>query len=130
VSTPQPPGIPEPAPQPEKPSPREPKTAKEPSTWQPLLYLRIALLLFAVAYSIAFVVENRKEIQIDFIFGTAKVRLIWEILLLLAIGIVGGTVLSQLYRHRRRTPLSKKPSKARDTRTDVGRGDEAVGKPR
>ncbi|HZT44550.1 MAG TPA: lipopolysaccharide assembly protein LapA domain-containing protein [Gaiellaceae bacterium] len=73
-----------------------------PSTWQPMLYLRIALLLFAIAYSIAFVAENRREIDVDFVFGTARVRLIWEILLLLGIGLVAGVLLSQLYRNRRR----------------------------
>ena len=132
MSTPQPPGAPQPAPpaKPAQPSRPEPKPRREPSTWQPLLYLKIALLLFAVAYSIAFVVENRREIPIDFVFWTARVRLIWEILLLLAIGVVGGILLSQLYRHRRRVQFAKKTGQTRDPRTHVGRGDEAVGKSR
>jgi uncharacterized integral membrane protein len=135
VSTPQPPGVPEQSPPPAQAPPTqalppERKPVKEPSTWQPLLYLKIALLLFAIAYSIAFVVENRKEIEIDFIFGTANVRLIWEILLLLGIGLVGGILLSQLYRNRRRTQLTKESRQARHPRAYVGRGDEAEGKPR
>ena len=139
MSTPQPPGLPdEPAHAPPTGSadaPRHttptPHSAEEdrPSTWQPLLYLKIGLLLFALAYSIAFVVENTDQIPIDFVFWTANVRLIWEILLLLAIGLVGGILLSQLYRHRRRAGLSKQPRKSRDSGSDVGRRDKAVRKP-
>lgn len=84
-----------------------------PSTWQPLLYTKIALLLLVVAYSIAFVVQNTDQIKLDFVFKTARVRLIWEILLLLAIGLVGGVLLSQLYRHRRRSQLTKQGRKPR-----------------
>ena len=101
----------------------------QPSTWQPGLYLKIGLLLFAIAYSIAFVVKNTDQIPIDFVFWTAKVRLIWEILLLLALGLVGGVLLSQLYRHRRRMRLAKKSRKPGDARSDIGRRDKAVGKP-
>ena len=87
------------------------------------------MLLLVVAYSIAFVVQNTDQIKIDFVFSTARVRLIWEILLLLAIGLVGGILLSQLYRHRRRARLAKEARKDRDARSDVGRRDKAVGKP-
>jgi uncharacterized integral membrane protein len=121
VSTPQPPGIPEPSPAPAAPPVSEPKPEKEkqPSTWQPVLYLKLALLLFVIGYSIAFVVENSRQINIDFVFATAKVRLIWEILLLLAIGILGGILVSQLYRNRRRVQIAKKSGKARHSRSDV-----------
>ena len=139
MSTPQPPGVPNPPPTPAAPSltppvpePDAKPESKEdrPSTWQPLLYLKIGLLLLAIAYSIAFVVENSKEINIHFVFATAKVRLIWQILLLLAIGVVGGILLSQLYRHRRRVQLAKKAGKPRDTGSHVRDRNEAVRKSR
>ena len=146
MSTPQPPDSPTPAvppaatePKPAAaeqepaapPAPPAPPVEQEdrPSTWQPLLYVKIAALLFVIAYSIAFVVENTDEIPIDFVFWTAKVRLIWEILLLLGIGLVGGMLLSQLYRHRRRERLAQKSGKSGDSRSDVGGRDEAVGEP-
>jgi uncharacterized integral membrane protein len=91
------------------PEPRD--EGDRPSTWQPLLYLKIAALLFVIAFSTAFVAQNTEQIPIDFVFWTATVRLIWEILLLLAIGLVGGILLSQLYRHRRRAGLAKKSAK-------------------
>jgi uncharacterized membrane protein YciS (DUF1049 family) len=134
VSTPQPPGIPDPPPVTTPPAAAPP--AVEPpaeegraSTWQPLLYFKITVLLVAIAYAIAFVVQNSQQINVDFVFATAKVRLVWEILLLLAIGLVGGILLSQLYRHRRRVQLAKKSGKSGDSRADLRRRDKAVGKP-
>jgi uncharacterized integral membrane protein len=79
-----------------------------PSTWQPLLYTKIVVLLVVVAYAIAFVVKNTRQIKIDFVFSDANVRVIWTILLLLAIGLVSGVLLSQLYRHRRRAQHARK----------------------
>ena len=83
----------------------------QPSTWQPLLYARLAVLGLAIAYLIAFVVQNTDEIRIDFIFSSAKVHLIWALLLCVAIGVVGGVLLSQLYRHRGRAKLLQRSRK-------------------
>jgi uncharacterized integral membrane protein len=141
VSTPQPPGSPdEPRPSaatpetvaPPVPPPPAPLPAEEedrPSTWQPLLYAKIVVLLVVIAYAVAFVVQNTDQIRIDFVFSTAKVRLIWTMLLLLAIGLIGGILLSQLYRHRRRAQLAQKSGKSRDSRAHFGRRNKAVGKP-
>jgi uncharacterized integral membrane protein len=147
VSTQQPPGAPDrqsptpsaptetPAPaQPTatQPAPAQPAVAKkdQPSTWQPSLYLKLGLLLFAIAWVIAFVVENSKQINVHFVFATANVHLIWMILLLLAVGLIGGVLLSQLYRHRRRAQLAKKGRQAGNARDAVRRRDEAEGKSR
>ena len=100
---------PAPAPEPDARAADQPDAADEdrPSTWQPLLYGKIALLLLVVAYVIAFVVQNTDQIKIDFVFATARVHLIWEMLLLLGAGLVGGVLVSQLHRHRRRAKLAK-----------------------
>lgn len=66
------------------------------------LYAKLILLLVLVAYLIAFVLQNRKEVGIHFVFATSRVSLIWLILLSIAIGALGGAVVSQLYRRRRR----------------------------
>ena len=147
MSTPQPPGTPDPRPTPSSQPPEAapprsaapptqappaPSPAEEddrPSTWQPLLYTRIAVLLVVIGYAVAFVVQNTDEIRVDFVFSTTKVRLIWTMLLLLAIGLIGGILLSQLYRHRRRAQLAQKSGKSRHSRADVGGRDKAVGKP-
>jgi uncharacterized integral membrane protein len=121
VSTPQPPGIPDrPAGEapPEGTQDGTPPTAaaeqappeeNRPSTWQPMLWVKIGLLLLVVAYAIAFVAENGQRIDVHFVFATERVRLIWAILLLLGVGLLGGILLSQLYRHRRRSQLAKQP---------------------
>ena len=70
--------------------------------WQPRLYVRLVVLGLLVAYAIAFVLENRKRVNVHFVFATASVSLIWLILLGLAIGLVGGILLAQLERRRRR----------------------------
>ena len=125
MSTPEPPVPPEKPPAssverpgpsaPAAPAPRPPAAPVEeedqPSTFQPLLYLKIGLLLIVIAYAIGFVVKNTRQIKIDFVFGDANVRVIWTILLLLAIGMVSGMLISQLYRHRRRAKLAKQGRK-------------------
>ena len=71
-------------------------------TWQPKLWLVLVALALTVAYLVAFVVENNKSVPVHFVFATARVSLIWTILLSLAIGLLAGLLLSQAYRRRRR----------------------------
>jgi uncharacterized integral membrane protein len=117
-----PPAVPPPAqPEPAQPEPAQPELAEsdaspapepEPAheaaptpepdaAFQPSFYAKLAVLLFVLGYSIAFIVGNDTTIPVDFVFATARVSLIWTILLLLAVGFVGGALGSQLYRHHR-----------------------------
>jgi hypothetical protein len=107
-----PPAAAEPEPPPEtehEPAPEhEPEPHPEPAPAGALkLYAKVLALLFVIGYSVAFILGNDKTISIDFVFATGRVSLIWSILLLLAVGVAGGALLSQLYRHRR----SKQPGK-------------------
>ena len=70
--------------------------------WQPKLYARLVALILLAAYAIAFVLENRKAVSLHFVFATARVSLVWLILLSLGVGFVAGVLLSQLERRRRR----------------------------
>jgi uncharacterized integral membrane protein len=70
--------------------------------WQPRLWLKLLLLLAVFAYVVAFVLENRKTVGLHFVFGTARVSLIWLVLLGIGLGLLGGVLLSQLNRRRRR----------------------------
>ena len=75
--------------------------------WQPRLYAILIGFVLIVAYVIAFIVKNNDQIQIDFVLFDTHTSVIWLIILLLAIGFIGGVMLSQLYRRRRlvgRTP--------------------------
>jgi uncharacterized integral membrane protein len=93
--------------------------------WQAGLYLKLFLLVAVIAYAVAFVIENHRETEVHFVFRTTTVSLIWLILLSLAIGVVGGVLLSQLYRRRRRHEVGE-PA---DAVSDLGDGNEAVGEP-
>ena len=75
-------------------------------TWQPKLWGILVTLGAIAAYVIAFILSNRDAVPLDFVFGTAEVSLIWLILLSLALGIIAGLLLSQLYRrhYRRQQP--------------------------
>jgi uncharacterized integral membrane protein len=70
--------------------------------WQPRLYLRLIVLGLLVAYAIGFVLENRTQVNVHFVLGTARVSLVWLILLALGVGLLGGILLGQLERRRRR----------------------------
>jgi uncharacterized integral membrane protein len=77
-------------------------TAELQENWQPKLYGRLIALIVLAAYAIAFVLENRSSVHIHFVFATASVSLIWLVLLALALGVVGGILVAQLDRRRRR----------------------------
>jgi uncharacterized integral membrane protein len=70
--------------------------------WQPRLYLGLIVLGLLVAWAIAFVLENRKQVNVHFVLATASVSLVWVILLALGVGVLGGILLAQLERRRRR----------------------------
>ncbi len=70
--------------------------------WQPRLYLKLIVLGLLVAYAIAFILENRTQVEVHFVLWTAHVSLVWVILLALGVGLLGGILLGQLERRRRR----------------------------
>ncbi|HLY86326.1 MAG TPA: lipopolysaccharide assembly protein LapA domain-containing protein [Gaiellaceae bacterium] len=77
-------------------------TDKVADRWQPRLYARLIVLCVLVAYAIAFVLENRTQVNVHFVLATARVSLVWLILLALGVGLLGGILLAQLERRRRR----------------------------
>jgi uncharacterized integral membrane protein len=84
--------------------PRRPRidTDEVADRWQPRLYVRLILLGLLVAYAIGFVLENRKPVRVHFVLTSAHVSLVWLILLALGVGLLGGLLLGQLERRRRR----------------------------
>ena len=75
--------------------------------WQPLLYVRVAVVVVLAAYVIAFILENRKSVSVHFVLTSARVSLVWLILLSLVLGFAVGILLSQLERRRRRRRSAK-----------------------
>ncbi len=70
--------------------------------WQPRLYVRLIVLGLLTAFAIAFVLENRTQVNVHFVLATARVSLVWLILLALGVGVLCGILLAQLERRRRR----------------------------
>jgi uncharacterized integral membrane protein len=89
-------------------------------SWQPRLWIRVGLLILLGGYLIAFVVGNDEEASVDFVIGTARTSLIWVILLSLVAGLVGGVLLSQLYRRRQ----SAMQEASTETPSSISEGDE------
>lgn len=89
--------------------PRRPHvdTGQLEENWQPQLYGRLLVLVVLGVYAIAFVLENRRRVNLHFVFATASVSLIWLILPTLALGVISGILLAQLERRRRRRSAAK-----------------------
>ena len=92
-------------------------------SWQPRLWVTLALLILIGGYLIAFVVRNDEDAEVDFVFADATTSLIWVILLSLLAGLVGGVLLSQISR-RRQTRRAGATSEARSaTPSSISDGD-------
>ena len=71
-------------------------------TFQPRLWLIVGGLALLMVYVVAFIAQNNKSVTVHFVLVSAKTSVIWLILLSLAIGLIGGVLLSQLERRRGR----------------------------
>jgi uncharacterized integral membrane protein len=93
--------------------------------WQGRLWAILIGLFLLALYLIAFISKNDREVEIDFVLFKATVSLIWLIVLMLALGVLGGVLLSQIYRRRRREQRGEPPDGLGEV---AGRG-EAEGEP-
>ena len=87
------------------------RVGKIDDSYQPRLWVSLAALVVLGAYVLYFIAANDDEVSVDFLFFEARTGLIWVILLSLAIGILAGVLLSQLY--RKRSARSATPSSIR-----------------
>lgn len=71
--------------------------------FQPKLWVALGGLVLVAAYAVAFVVANDTEVDVSFVVFSARTSVIWVILLSLAIGLVAGALVAQLYRRRSRS---------------------------
>jgi uncharacterized integral membrane protein len=70
--------------------------------WQARLWAILLGLFLIAVYVIAFIVKNDDQIKIDFVLFSGKVSLIWAMIFILILGVLGGVLLSQIYRRRGR----------------------------
>ncbi len=71
-----------------------------PDEFQSRLWVQLGALLLGIAYVVGFVVANSDRTKVSFVFFSTTASLIWVILLSVVIGLVGGLLLSQVYRKR------------------------------
>src|SRR5215207_2645447 len=64
-------------------------------TFQPRLWLILVGLIAMFLYLLAFISMNDDQIDIDFVFFTATVSLIWAMVLMVGFGVLGGVRLSR-----------------------------------
>jgi uncharacterized integral membrane protein len=60
----------------------------------------IGALVLVVVLALVFIVENRDEVKVSFIFFTAEISLIWVIALSMVAGAVAAFVIRRLVRRR------------------------------
>jgi uncharacterized integral membrane protein len=72
-------------------------------TFQLGLWARLTVIAAIGVYVLLFVVFNTHHVNVDFVFTSPRVSLIWVILLSLGVGLVLGVLLSQLHRRRQRS---------------------------
>jgi uncharacterized integral membrane protein len=74
----------------------EDQTPRERTPWLPLIAIGIVAI-----YTLLFIVLNTRRAKVSFVFASAKISVIFVILLSLAVGMVLGALLSRLHRRRK-----------------------------
>jgi uncharacterized integral membrane protein len=65
-------------------------------------WVQLTAIGLVAVYTLLFIVLNTQRAKVSFVFATARISVIWVILLSLAAGLVLGALLSRLNRRRKR----------------------------
>jgi uncharacterized integral membrane protein len=65
-------------------------------------WLQFTAIGLVALYAILFIVLNTHRAKVSFVFASAKISVIWVILLSLAVGFVLGVLVTRLHRRRKR----------------------------
>jgi len=65
-------------------------------------WVQITAIALVGLYALFFIVLNTHRAKVSFVFASAKISVIWVILLSLAVGFVLGVLGSRLHRRRKR----------------------------
>ncbi len=65
-------------------------------------WIQLTAIVLVALYAILFIVLNTHRAKVSFVFASARISVIWVILLSLAVGFVLGALGSRLYRRRKR----------------------------
>lgn len=71
-----------------------------------LLYARAFVLVGSVVVLVALVLDNTRQVEIGWVFGSTSMSLVWIIILSAALGWLAGITTSVILRRRTRRPRS------------------------
>jgi uncharacterized integral membrane protein len=66
------------------------------------LYVAVVIVIATVVYLILLIVQNSKPVNVHYVFGTQRTRLIWLIVVSALVGWLWGVATSYLIRRRTR----------------------------
>jgi uncharacterized integral membrane protein len=67
-------------------------------------YLAVVIVIAAVVFLILLIVRNTRHVKVDYVFGDARARVVWLIIVSALTGWVLGLATSYLMRRRARRP--------------------------
>ena len=76
--------------------------ADEPARRERTPWVQLTAIGIVAVYTLLFIVLNTHRAKVSFVFASARISVIWVILLSLAAGLVLGVLLSRLNRRRKR----------------------------
>jgi uncharacterized integral membrane protein len=68
------------------------------------MYVALIIVIATLVFLILLIVQNSKPVNVHYVFGTSRTRLIWLIIISGLIGWISGIATSYLIRRRTRRP--------------------------
>jgi uncharacterized integral membrane protein len=68
------------------------------------MYVALIIVIAALVFLILLIVQNSKPVNVHYVFGTSRTRLIWLIIISGLVGWISGIATSYLIRRRTRRP--------------------------
>jgi uncharacterized integral membrane protein len=68
------------------------------------MYVALGIVIATVVYLILLIVENSRRVEVDYVFGSSRTRLIWLVIISGLIGWISGIATAYLIRRRTRRP--------------------------
>jgi uncharacterized integral membrane protein len=68
------------------------------------MYVALIIVIATLVFLILLIVQNSKPVNVHYVFGTSRTRLIWLIIISGLVGWISGIATSYLIRRRTRRP--------------------------
>ena len=68
------------------------------------MYVALIIVIATLVFLVLLIVQNSKPVNVHYVFGTSRTRLIWLIIISGLIGWISGIATSYLIRRRTRRP--------------------------